>query len=203
MEAVCVAFKAHQGWVNSVAVLIKSDAPRPVLTRRIDLIDSADRSVAEPYHVAGGWDGLTRVPRPTDPVDVIAAGRRQQVASARRALRKMATTIENLDLQWVRAVVLTGRGALGDDLENILRSHAQIHIAEGEAIRDATRTAIAALDIRCIDQDEKNILAAAAREWRCSPAACDERMKAARPATASSWRKEERLVALGAWLNRG
>jgi hypothetical protein len=97
--------------------------------------------------------------------------------------------------------VLTGRGVLGTDLERILASHAQIHIAEGEAVRDATRAALAVLNIACVDQDEKSIAAAAAQRWHCSPAACDERVRRARPASANVWRKEERLIALGAWLN--
>ena len=103
-------------------------------------------------------------------------------------------------LSWQRAVMLTTRAWLGHDLEGILSSHSHIHVYEGEAIRDATRAALAHLGIPCADQDEKSILEAANVELAISNA--DDYMKPRRPADTRSWSKEERLTALGAWLNR-
>jgi hypothetical protein len=200
MENVCVAFKAHQGWVNAVAVGIGTATPAPVHAQRLDLLAGAERDIVEPYHVAGGWSGLERVPRPADPAGVIRRGRRRQVACAGRRLKDFRALLEHKGLHWQRAVVLTSRGRLGDDLEHILGSHAHIHIAEGEAIRDATRAALRAMEIEHVDQDEKSILFEAARVLGCRD--CDGLMKALRPPDAGSWTKEERLIALGAWLNR-
>ncbi|HIG43864.1 MAG: hypothetical protein ABGY96_25175 [bacterium] len=98
--------------------------------------------------------------------------------------------------------MLTSRGWLGDDLEHILGSHAHIHVAEGEAIRSATRLALDAMGTVFIEQDEKSTLPEASRQLNCNLLDCDSMMKRLKPADAKSWRKEERLIALGAWLNR-
>ena len=200
MQSICVAFKAHMGWVNTVAVRVNTDMPLPLNAQRVDLLGATSRDVVEPYHVAGGWSGLERVPRPSNPALVIRRGRRKQVAATRAQLDVFREMLKRQDLQWTRAVMLTARGRLGEDLEHILGSHAHIHVAEGEAIRDATRAALEAMNIDQIDQDEKSILPEASRHLACAD--CDTFMKDRRPSGAKSWRKEERMIALGAWLNR-
>ena len=82
------------------------------------------------------------------------------------------------------------------------RAHAHIHVAEGEAIRSATRATLLALDIDFVEQDEKSILPDASRSMGCSQEDCDEFMKSVKPAEMRSWRKEERIIALGAWLRK-
>lgn len=200
MVELCVAFKAHQGWLNAVAVATAARLPDAVYVGRVDLFDGDDREALEPYHVAGGWHGLERGPRPEDPAAIVARGRQKQIAAANSSLRTVRERLQDRDLDWVRAVVLTARGRRTDNLERTLGSHAQIHIAEGDAVRDATRAALRALHIPCVDQDEKSVLSVAARLLDCVDA--DEYMKARRPARVRSWRKEERLAALAAWLNR-
>ena len=201
MEKVCVAIKAHMGWVNAVAVLIDTESPTPLHIRRIDLIDGEDREAAEPYHVAGGWHGLEQSPRPADPAAIIRRGTHRQIEVAKKQLLAYRKNLMELGLDWKLAVVLTGRGWLGD-LEHTLGSHAHIHVAEGEAIRSATRLALDAMGTVFINQDEKSILSAVSQQLNCSQQDCDSMMKPLKPADAKSWRREERLIALGAWLNR-
>jgi len=202
MEAVCVAFKAHMGWVNAVAVQVEADSPRPLLAQRIDLVAGEDREVLEPYHVAGGWQGLKSYKRPEDPEAIIRRGTEKQISSARKRLKLYARMLAHQELQWTGAVVLTSRGWLGEDLEHILGAHAHIHVAEGEAIRNATRHALDSLSITFVNQDEKSILPAASEKMACSIEDCDSFMKTVKPPNTKSWRKEERTIALGAWLNR-
>ncbi len=200
VEQVCVAFKAHMGWVNAVAVARSGPRLRCLRAERVDLLPHGDRDLIEPYHVAGGWDGLDRVPPPADPAAVVRRGLRRQARSAITVLRSYRDQLEDAGLRWDRAVLLTGRGRLGDDLPRILASHTQIHVAEGEAIRDATRRALRALDLRVVERDEKGVLdrAAAVLHGR-NP---DAELKAARPDGAKAWRREERLLAMAAWLDR-
>ncbi len=73
-------------------------------------------------------------------------------------------------------------------------------MAEGEAIRDAARAALAALGIEALDQDEKSIAHEAARLLGVDD--CDGYMKTRRCAGSARWTKEERTLALGAWLGR-
>jgi len=202
MKSACVAFKAHQGWINAVAVDARASKPLPIMATRIDLAAVDDRAVAEPYHVAGGWEGLKQVPRPDDPAQVVRKGRAAQVQAAKKQFRAFSKKLEKEDWQWHRAVVLTGRGRLGGDLEKILSAHSKIHIAEGEAVRDAVRSAAASLRLLCVDQEEKAVLVEAAARLKTSEGLCDEEMKQLKPSGAKTWRQEERLLALAAWLNR-
>jgi len=199
---VCVAFKAHIGWVNAVAIDIDAASPRPVQAQRLELVSGESREVVEPYHVAGGWLGLKNIGRPDNPEAVIRQGKSKQLLAAKKHLVRYREQLADSELQWVGSVILTTRGRLGDDLESILGSHAHIHIAEGEAIRNAIRQALMALDMHYVEQDEKSILGLASRRLKLSESECDSTLKELKPSGTKSWRKEERLIALGAWLNR-
>lgn len=198
MKQVCVALKAHMGWLNAVAVTSAAE-PTPCWAQRLDLAAAEDRELTEPYHVAGGWHGLEQGPRPPDPAAIIHRGRRRQIQAAIVQLARLRDELEQHDLHWQRAVVLTGRGRTGT-LEGILASHAQIHVAEGQAMRDAARAALHELAISCRDQDEKAVPEEVAR--RLARPDEDDWLKRRRPAEARAWRREERLLALAAWLNR-
>ncbi|MEQ8857472.1 MAG: hypothetical protein RIC56_02385 [Pseudomonadales bacterium] len=203
MEQVCIAFKAHMGWVNTAAVARGDSGIRCLAVGRVDLVSGDDREVLEPYHVAGGWHGLERRPRPADPAAVVRRGRKRQVASACLALSGYQDSLRQRGLELTRAVLLTGRGRIGADLERLLGSHAQIHVAEGEAVRDALREALRALAVDRLEQDEKTVLARAATTLDESDP--DAFLRSAPPPVrppAGPWRKEERLLALAAWLHR-
>lgn len=201
MTTVCIAFKAHMGWLNSVAVIADAPTPEPVRAERVDLFLGEGREVVEPYHVAGGWHALERVPRPPNPARVIASGRKKQVAAAKRRLRAYRSSLDEAGVEWTSAVVLVGRGWLGHDLEEILAHHAHIHVYEGEAVRDATRSALDALGIPWAEQDEKSVVQLAAE--RLGVKDSDDFMKPLRPAGLRNWTKEERMLGLAAWLNTG
>jgi len=130
---------------------------------------------------------------------VIRRGRERQVEAATTRLRELREAFAEAELDWRRAVMLASRGIVGD-LDHALSSHAHIHMAEGEAVRDAMRQALDALAIPRVDQDEKSVPVASAEVLGCADA--DALMKTLRPAHARKWAREERLVALAAWLGR-
>lgn len=188
------------GWVNSVGVAVGTPQPEPLHVERVDLFKDQGREVVEPYHVAGGWQRLERVPQPADPAKVIAFGRRRQATATRKRLDAFRKALQKEDLDWTRAVVLIGRGWLGHTLDEILTSHAHIHVYEGEAVRDATRAALDAIGIPWVEQDEKDVPELAAKRLRNDDA--DAWMKSRRPNGTRTWAKEERLLGLAAWLHR-
>ncbi len=196
---VSIAFKAHMGWVNAVVVLSGTPEPEPLRVQRITIADKADREVSEPYHVAGGWQGLEQVPKPDNPAEIIERGRAKQVARAAEEFTDFQRLLSDDGLIWKRAVVLTTRGIV-HSLEDALAHHSHIHVAEGEAIRDATRSALAHVKVHTADQDEKSTLDTAGERLGKSSSECDEWMKAMKPGKCK-WAKEERLIAWAAWLH--
>ena len=199
MISVCTAFKAHLGWVNAVAVDVDAASPTLRLARRIDLFnDEDDPEVVSPYHVAGGWSGQERVPPPADPAAVVRRGLRRQAAAVAERLAAFREELAGQRLDWARAVLLTRRGWFGD-LDHKLSSLEHIRVAEGDAIRQSTSAAFATLGIDAATQDEKSVGPAMETTFGAD---WDAHWKAFRPPVAKSWRKEERLIAAGAWLNR-
>ena len=196
---VTVGFKAHLGWLAAVTVAARASAPQPLDAVRLDLFADQPREVREPYHVAGGWDGLTQVAKPDDPAAVVKRAAAQQVRHTASAFERFRGELEHAGLQWRSAVLLIGRGIV-HDLEETLQSHAHIHIAEGEAVRAATRAALTKIGVPYVEQDEKSALAGAADKLSTSAEALEAQLKQARPPNVRSWTKEHRTIAAAAWL---
>lgn len=200
MGSVCIGFKAHLGWLNIVAVEMEEHEPVPVLVRRLDLFEGADRETLEPYHVAGGWKGLTRGARPKNPAAIIKRARQKQDKAVASVFSVLREDLKLADLQWDKAVVLTGRGIV-HSLEGSINDHAHVHVAEGEAMREAARFGIDHVGVPRVDQDEKSVLPDAAHRLGTSPEDLDIVMKDLKPDKARNWAKEERLIALAAYLH--
>ena len=199
MQDVTVGFKAHLGWLAAVTIETAADEPRPLAASRLDLFTDQPREIREPYHVAGGWDGLEQVAKPDNPAAVIERACAAQARHTVAGLTLFRSEMADAGLRWQGAVVLATRGVV-HELEYTLQSHAHIHIAEGDAVRSATRTALQALAIPYVDQDEKSALAGAADKLGTSAAQLDARLKALRPPDTRSWTKEHRVIAAAAWL---
>ncbi len=200
MQPVCVAFKAHQGWAAAVAVACGAVEPLPVAGYRVELVDLGNREIAEPYHVAGGWQGLEQVPPPADPHAIIARAELAQQAGAVEALGVLRAQLAEAGWDWQRAVVCTRRGIV-HELADTLSSHAHIHIAEADAIRAALRHGLDALVIETIGQDEKSVPESLAAALGTSAGALDAQLKARKPDVFQTWRKEDRMLAMAAALH--
>ena len=196
---VIVGFKAHLGWLAAVAIAARAASPQPLYATRLDLFSDQPRDVREPYHVAGGWDGLDRVSKPANPAALIERAKTQQTRHTTTRLTAFDHELQALDMRWVGAVMLIGRGIV-HTLDEILPSHAHIHIPEGEAVRTATRTALKDIGLACTDQDEKSASGAAADALGISTAALEEQLKQQRPPQTRSWTKEHRTIAAATWL---
>jgi len=196
---VTVGFKAHLGWLAAVAVRANTDEPWPLAAERLDLFADQPREIREPYHVAGGWDGLTRVDPPADPAALIEKSLALQATRTEARLLRYHVELSEAGLQWRHAVVLIGRGIV-HDLQNTLSSHAHIHIAEGEAVRQATRTALSHMRLPWVEQDEKSALAGASGLLKISKEELENRLEQRRPEQARSWTKEHQTIAAAAWL---
>jgi hypothetical protein len=72
----------------------------------------------------------------------------------------LLTTLSDLE-DWpthaLAGAVITGRDRQPATLERTLASHAQIHLAEGNAVRDSIRQACAKLGMATIDVDGRSL----------------------------------------------
>jgi hypothetical protein len=76
MKRASIGVSAHLGWAALAVVACDKRSLRILRSDRIETAQPGDRQAAEPYHVAGGFEGLRRVPQPDDPAGSLRAGLR-------------------------------------------------------------------------------------------------------------------------------
>ena len=193
-----LGFSTHLGWAAVAAIRRRGDKVSAVRTYRMETAEPANRAVLEPYHVAGGFEGLRRTPPPANPEAVVAKGLEAQ---QRHTLEKLAGLLQLLD-DWHpgTAVIFTGRGRLSSTLQKVLASHAQIHVAEGLAVRKAVAMACSRLGLTVVEQDKRDLSAELTSRFGVSESDALQDLQRIRPDNQGPWRKEEKLCALAALL---
>ncbi len=200
MKRASIGVSAHMGWAATATVAVTRDGIRVLRTDRIETAPGDDREAQEPYHVAGGFHGLARVPVPGDPQVIVRRGLGKQRRATARALRALARALEGEGYALRRGGLLVGRGRPAPDVARAVASHPQIHVEEGLAVRASIAAALEGLGARVRELDAKDLLETASRELRRPRAEIEESLAAARPEGDFAWRKEQRLAALAAWL---
>lgn len=191
---------SHMGWICAGIIRLDPGGDLEIIhTARVETCDPGDRESLEPYHVAGGFDGLTRVPVPDDQAAVVENGRQKQCAATLANLGQLKKFVEQYgDLR--HAGLLTGRGRLASSLDKVLASHAQIHIAEGDAVRAAVAAALATLGVELLRIDKKDLFTVAQKELGLDRPAILSELSRKAPAAGGPWRQEEKFAALTGWL---
>jgi hypothetical protein len=200
LKRASVGVSAHLGWAATVVLACDERALRVLRSDRIETAPAGERETSEPYHVAGGFDGLSRVPRPADPEAVVRAGLRRQRRFAARAIAGLDKQLAAENYQIVFAGILVSRGCEAARFEQAIASHTQIHIQEGLAVRASLRNALRKRGAKIEDIDQKSVVAIASQELGQAENALMERLGAVRPDNGGAWRKEQKLAILAAWV---
>lgn len=203
MTDVALGFMAHIGWLNVAAVRVSGGDVKAVRTARLDTCPPGDTTAREPYHVAGGFDGLNRVAPPPEPASVVESGLRQQQKVTTTNLGILLNELRELQdwqatTSW--AALFTGRGKQPDTLMRTLASHAHIHIAEGNAVRLAVRQACATHGIQVALYDKRDFSNTVSTTLGRSLDDVLDMIGEFRPQDGGRWRKDEKLCALAAWV---
>ena len=189
-----IAFATHLGWA---AVAIVRVDPTTLHTFRLLTATPDDRLASEPYHVAGGFEGLERVPPPSDPQATLRTGLERQQQQTATNLERLLRELDGWQVHRWRAALFTARGRQGGSLAKILASHAQIHVAEGDAVRASITAACTTLDIDVQPLDRRDFESGVLTPGTV-PARALESLRTLRPGNGGPWRKEEKLCALAA-----
>ncbi len=200
MRRAAIGISAHLGWAATATVVLGRSGPQVLRSDRLEIARPGDRQALEPFHVAGGFHGLDRVPRPADPKRSLAQGLRRQRRTTTRVLGKLAQELEAGGYRLAFAGLLTSRGRAAEDLEKAIGSHTQIHIEEGLAVRESFRLALVGLGAEVVPLDSKSLWADAPEALGLSASDIRSRLRAQRPLNEGAWRKEEQSAALAAWL---
>jgi hypothetical protein len=194
-----LGFRAHRGGSLVVGVSVEGGESRLVLSTVLATAAEGDRLAFEPYHVAYEMAGGAREASP-EVVAAVAEGRRRQQAMAVDGLKDILRRLDGEGRQPAVAALLVNRaGWVTDLLRHVLHDPAHPPFAEGMAVRDALRLAVARCGLDLIELDGKSLPESASITLGLSPAELEGRLKAL-GAGAKPWRKEHRLAGLAAWL---
>lgn len=194
--ATALGISYHMGWFCCAVVQQKQNEISIVKTGRVDTHQPGDLVSMEPYHVAGGWHGLERVPVPGKPEDIVKQGTTQQHKCTYKNLKAFLRDVDSP----TSAAILVGRGRRPQSLAQALNSHAQIHMAEAHAVCDAIDAALAKLETPVRHIDRKTLYEITLAELGYAKEDLMQRLKQHKPAS-GPWRQEEKQSAIAAWLS--
>jgi hypothetical protein len=200
MRRAAIGISAHLGWAATATVTVARPGLRVLRTDRLEIAGPEDRAAREPYHVAGGFEGLERVPRPAHPEAGLKRGLQSQRRSTRRAVGATEAALAAVGHRIAFAGILISRGRPAASFEQAIGSHTQIHIEEGIAVRESFRLALTRSGNRVELLDQKTIGSTASRELGRPAEDLLAQLSALRPDNGGSWRKEEKTAALAAWV---
>ena len=195
-----IGISAHLGWAATATVTLGKSGLRVLRTDRLEIADSDDRPAKEPYHVAGGFEGLERVPRPADPEAALEKGLRRQRRSTERAIGEVESTLASSGHRVAFVGILVSRGRPAATFEQAIGSHTQIHIEEGIAVRESFRLAPTRAGRRIEMLDQKSVWSTCSEEFARSEGDLLAELSALRPENEGPWRNEEKTAALAAWI---
>lgn len=201
MKSASIGVVAHLGWAATAVITVEKQSLRILRTDRIETADSSDREAMEPFHLAGGFEGLARGSLPANPNELLQRGLRKQRKYTSKALSKLDKLLGKQDYQLSFAAILVSRGRSATTIEKALSSHIQIHIEEGNAVRESFRIALDNSGVLVHDIDRKTVTLIAAEELSGNEAKLDSDLAVVTPENGGKWTKEEKVAALAAWIS--
>jgi hypothetical protein len=188
-QPAALGFRVKSGWV--AAVLLKGPPRSPQLcdVRRIGLCDPRHPETRQPYHAAMGKleTDTTKINRRVRVVRSIA---QQSIATLLAGYHQDGYTIR-------RAALVVGSEV---DPGSIANDHIRAHAFEGQLFRSVLTEALQAHRIRTEVLMERNAYAQAAVKLKESNENVRRVIQNFGKATQGSWRAEQKVAALAAWL---
>lgn len=181
---------------DAVVIALAGDIGSPEIAGRwsLRLVDNEARpELSQPYHAAAEVLGLE-------------AGR-ERIALCEQAYREAADGIVDSVLADLAAAghrpaaagLVLGAGRLAPTLEEILRSHVQLHTAEGEMLRVAMREAAEARGLDVIAVRERALVEHVDAATRSGEKHIEQQLRALGAALGPPWTKRQKQACLAAW----
>ena len=184
-----------------VGVTVEGGETRVVLSSFLATGAEGDRLSIEPYKVAAELKRDPRGRASPEAAALVADGRRRQDRLAAKGLHAIVQALEDAGRTPLVAGLLVNRAGWVTDLLEYSSSWPEhVPVAEGLAVRDALRFACKECAIEVLEFDEKSLADVAATTLDTSPMPIDTRLKALGASAGRSWRKEQKLACLSAWL---
>jgi hypothetical protein len=184
-----LGFRIKSGWATAVLLSGPAGVPRVLDRRRVELSDPADSALRQPYHEAMGV-ALT---------DTVTLSRRISAIErySRHSLSRVVAEYRKLARHLAGAGLVIGSDA---DPERIANQHIRAHASEGRLFRRVVQEAAEGDGLRCSIWVEKSVHPAAAQALKLTEAQLKESLTKLGKAMRGSWRSDDKLAAVAAWL---
>jgi hypothetical protein len=175
VTSTAIGWRPHTGWALVVVVRGSASAPEVLARRRVELLEGTDLP-GHAYHAAQ-QDGLSG----TEAAALVDRVERGAATAAADAMRSLAGE------HGVDTVAVIGKSRkLPDDIDQILRSHALLHAAEGALFERALVEAADELGLPAALYDPAAIVVS-------------EQLDNLRAALGPPWQKDHKLAAAAAF----
>ena len=186
-----LGLRVKSGWAMSVLLSGTVAAPQLLHCRSILLSDPKEPASKQPYHVA------LELPEKEAAV-IVRKLRNIIVSAAKRSVTDLLNQAADAKLAVHSAALVVGSVVDPASLHN---AHIRAHAHEGQLFRSALHEAFRAHGITCKVLVEKTAYATAATILSKSPADAKCIVAALGDSHEGSWRAEEKLAALAAWMS--
>jgi hypothetical protein len=188
-----LGFRVKSGWAMAVLVAGPSKAPALIKCQAILLSDPKIPQSKQPHHAA--------LELPEEEARIVTKKLRQVVAeAAKKSVRELLKQASELKYDVRGAGLVVGSFVDPATLHN---EHIRAHGLEGQLFRTVLERALEAQKISCKVLLEKTAYAAASPALGKSAASLKRSIARLGDSYEGSWRAEEKLAALAAWMALG
>jgi hypothetical protein len=185
-----LGFRVKSGWAMAVLLAGPSNAPKLIQCRAVLLSDPKIPQSKQPHHAA--------LELPEEEAKSVTKKLRQVVAeAAKKSVRELLKQASELEYEVRGAALVVGSLVDPATLHN---EHIRAHGLEGQLFRTALERALRTHKIRCSVLLEKTAYTTASPALRKSPADAKRAIARLGDTHEGSWRAEEKLAALAAWM---
>lgn len=188
--------RSHSGWAALVVVAGSPGSIEVIDRRRLEIADPRIHGSKQPYHEAEDLE----LREASALLERCEAGSKRL---ARQGLRAAFDATREKGYEVVACGLLLASGRPLPVLEKILDSHALIHTADGEHVRNALAQAAEGLGLPVVRVREREVRERAAADLRLTAGELEGRIAALGRALGPPWTQDQKLAALAAWLSLG
>lgn len=185
-----LGFRVKSGWAMAVLLAGPASSPRLLRCERALLSDPNVPATVQPYHAALNLPGAEAKAEVRRLVKLVNA-------AAKRSVKELLNQATNVGYEVHGAALVVGSLVDPATLHN---DHIRAHGLEGQLFRSALEDAFRARDISCAVFLEKDAYARAAEQLRMTEAAARRTIAQLGESHEGSWRAEEKMAALAAWV---
>lgn len=193
MTHAALGFRAHSGWTALVALCLETNRPQVLLRQRPRLVQEFTYEFRQPYHTAEKMP----IYRAREFIARVESAATELAEAAIRTIQielgKQGYEVTCFGLPLASAKALPS-------LDQILRSHALVHTADGELFRRVLMHAGACCQISACTIKERELPALACETLRIKDNDLRSRLTALGKPLGPPWGQDEKLAVLAAWL---